>query len=172
MKERKNKIISISLIIALILLLCILLLIERKNYQNNLKQSNRGSIVKDASVFYTVDRCANKYINLIADGNSKDLMTVMNKDYIKDYNLNTNNIISKIDVRNFQDASVSFKTKKMYQEIVSENLTKYYLYGEVYRDGIDDIQKICDYYLIVSINADTLVFDITPYDGKIFKENK
>ena len=169
---KKNKIVSIVIVISLILLLFILLLIERKNYQEKQGQKSRLSLVTDASIFFTVDECANRYISYISDNNSKNLMSIINKDYARDYNLNINNIISKIDTYNFKDNIITFKTKKMYQEVISDSVTKYYLQGIIYKDKIDDAQKIANYYLIITIDGDTLIFDVTPYDGRVFKEKK
>ena len=60
----------------------------------------------------------------------------------------------------------------MYQEVIYDSVTKYYLQGIIYKDEIDDAQKIANYYLIITIDGDTLIFDVTPYDGRVFKEKK
>ena len=51
-----------------------------------------------------------------------------------------------------------------------EKVNKYYIKGVLYEDSIDGSSKAGDYYLIVTIDNSQKLFDITPYDGKIFKE--
>ena len=52
----------------------------------------------------------------------------------------------------------------------SKKVNKYYIKGVLYEDSIDGSSKAGDYYLIVTIDNSQKLFDITPYDGKIFKE--
>ncbi len=60
----------------------------------------------------------------------------------------------------------------MYVNYLSNTVSEYYVYGEIYSDGIDDLQKLTDYYLAITVDSDTLLFDVKPYDGKVFKESK
>ena len=52
----------------------------------------------------------------------------------------------------------------------TKKVNKYYIKGVLYEDSIDGSSKAGDYYLIVTIDNSQKLFDITPYDGKIFKE--
>lgn len=168
----RKKMISIILAVLLVGLVFTLVIIERINYQNSLSGREKYDLVKDASIFYTIDDCANKYISYLSSGDTKNLLAIMNEKYINDHNLNSNNIINMLDTHYFRDNLVSFKSKKMYVNYLSNTVSEYYVYGEVYSDGIDDLQKLTDYYLVITVDSDTLLFDVKPYDGKVFKESK
>ena len=57
----------------------------------------------------------------------------------------------------------TFQAKKIYKE-----KNKYYVYGYLMEETIDSLNITDDYYVIININDDN-IFDIIPYDGKIFK---
>ena len=168
----KNRIVSIILVALFAGLIFALVIIERINYQNSLSKKEKYDLVKDASEFFTIDDCANRYLTYLSDGDSKNLLAIMNEEYANDNNLNSSNIINRLDTHNFGDNVVSYKTRKMLMKKISDTVNEYYLYGEVYSDGIEDYYKMTDYYLIITLDSDTLVFDVKPYDGKVFKENK
>ncbi len=168
----KKKIVSIVLVILLIALIFILVIIERINYQKTLSNREEYDLVKDASTFFTIDDCANRYITYLSSKDTKNLLAIMNEKYVKDNGLNSSNIINILDTFNFGDHEVSFRTRKMYVKYLSKTVSEYYVYGEVYSDDIEDAYKMANYYLIISVDSDTLIFDVKPYDGKIFKENK
>lgn len=59
----------------------------------------------------------------------------------------------------------------IYVEDISENITKYYVKGNLFQDDMDTQIKLKEYYIIINIDNENKLFDVTPYDGKIFKEN-
>ena len=163
---------SIILVVILIAIVFALIIVERIKYQNEMKLRNNLYIVNNYSVFFTLDDCANRYIEYISSGDVKDLELLLNKDYVKENNINSGNMLDIVDDIGFRDNYASIKTKKVLAKKVSDNVTKYYLYGEIYLEGIDDDVKYGDYYLEINIDSDTLIFDVRPYDGKVFKEAK
>ena len=58
----------------------------------------------------------------------------------------------------------------MYYEKLSNNIYNYYVYGKLKKDTIDNNDLGTDYYLIVKIDKEKLLFSVTPYNGEIFKE--
>ena len=78
------------------------------------------------------------------------------------------NILTKLD--NFSGRSLTYSATKMYEESLSKKVNKYYIKGTLYEDSIDGSTKSGDYYLIVTIDNSQKLFNITPYDGKMFKE--
>lgn len=167
-----KKTISIILVVLLIGLVFALVIIERINYQNSLPKKDKYALVKDASEFFTIDDCANRYITYLSSGDAKSLLSIMNENYVNENGLNSNNIINRLDTSNFRDNEVSFKTRKMLVKYLSDTVNEYYLYGEIYFDGIDNYYKMTNYYLIITVDSDTLEFNVKPYDGAVFKENK
>ena len=167
-----KKTISIILVVLLISLVFILAIVERINYQKSLSGKIKYDLVKDASEFFTVDDCANRYITYLSSGDTKNLLAIMNEDYVNENGLNSNNIINRLDTANFNSHEVSFRTKKMLVRYLSNAISEYYLYGEIYVDSIDDYYKMMNYYLVITVDSDTLEFNVKPYDGAVFKENK
>lgn len=127
-------------------------------------------LVDNYSDFFTANGCATKYINYLTSENKDALMKVLNESYINKNKITNENILTKLD--NFSGRSLTFSTSKMYEEKLSKKVIKYYLKGVLYEDTIDGSSKVGDYYLIVTIDNNQKLFDITPYDGKMFKEEE
>ena len=163
--DNNNVIKGIILLIVMVAIFAILILSKSKN-----DDEVKIELVNNYSNFFTVDDCVNRYINYISDEESEKLMNVLNKEYIKDNNININNVLNILDNVNLRGSNTIFKAKKMYQKILNTNTIEYYVYGKLIKDNLDEDELISDYYIIVKINKNNNSFYITPYDGKIFKE--
>ncbi len=168
---KNKKVVSICLLVILAILVFALVIVERVKYQNNLDTEGKVYNIDNYSVFFTVDECANRFIGYISSGNTENLLLLLNKEYIQKYGINSSNVIDKIDTMNFKDKIITMQTKKVLAKKISNNVVKYYISGELYLDEIDETTKYGNYYLEINIDSDTLIFDITPYDGRIFKES-
>ena len=125
-------------------------------------------LVESYSDFFTVNGCASKYINYLTSEDKDSLIKVLNENYASKKNITKENILTKLD--NFAGRSLTYSATKMYEEKVSDTIKKYYLKGNLNEDTIDSITKVGEYYLIVTIDSSSRLFDITPYDGEMFKE--
>ena len=167
MKNKKT--ISIVLSIILAVLVFALIIVERIKYQNSLDSEGKVYSVDNYSVFFTVDECANRFIGYISNGDKENLLLLLNKEYIENNGINSNNVINKIDTMKFKDKMITMQTEKVLAKKVSNNVMKYYVSGKLYMENIDETTNYGNYYLEINIDSDTLVFDVSPYDGKIFK---
>lgn len=142
--------------------------ILKKDSKNNNSNSTSIHLVENYSDFFTVNGCATKYINYLTSENKEALIKVLNESYVSQNKITKENILTKLD--NFSGRSLTYSATKMYEEPLSKKVNKYYIKGTLYEDSIDGSTKSGDYYLIVTIDNSQKLFNITPYDGKMFKE--
>lgn len=154
------------IIISLLIVLAIGILIYKFFIGNNDGDSSI-KIVTSNSKFYTVSSCVDRYLDYLINEDSDNLLLLLDKSYKKNNNLNKDNLFSKIDKF---DGLYSFEARKMYQEIINDDLTKYYVFGYLIKEDIDyDINDIGKpFYIIVYLNTSNMLYSIVPYDGKIF----
>jgi len=163
--NKNNKILIIIFIILILILIVTLNLKEKDSKKEEIKEP---VIVTDYSNFYMISNCAQRYINYVINADIESLVIVLNNKYKKENNINKDNILSKLD--NFNNKNYNFQARKMYYEEISDGY-KYYVHGFLIENLFDEIPKKIDYYLIVNVDKNYEKFDITPYDGKIFKED-
>lgn len=158
-KNKKNILIILGVIIAIVVLII-------KIFFGNDKQSNIN-IVKSSSKFYTVSNCVSRYINYLYSEDIDNVILLLEKNYKKKNNINNDNLFKKI---NKLDNFYSFSPTKMYEEVINDNLTKYYVKGYLVPDDLDffETNKV-EYYIIVYFNNKKSTYSIVPYDGKLFK---
>lgn len=169
MNKLKNK--NIILIIIFIVLVLLLIFLTKKDNSNNESTNDLSTqyiLLTDINDFFTVEGCVNRYINSLSNKETDNLMKLLDKDYIEKNLINQNNILSKLDSI---DGMHSFSAKKIYVEAISKNTNNYYVYGLLKKDTINSNDLGNDYYIIVKIDKEKLLFSITPYDGNIFKED-
>ena len=135
------------------------------------KESQGYSIVSSYNTFFTVDYCASKYISYLSNKDIDKLTLILNENYKKENKINKDNIFEFIE--KLSDKQYLFSSRKMYEEKISDNITKYYVKGYIVEDVLleDDYiapRKI-EYYLIVYLDSVNQTFSIEPYNGKIFK---
>lgn len=131
------------------------------------KEKNEIGIVTSTSKFYTVSNCVYRYITYLQSKDIDSLILVLDTSYKTKNSINKNNIIEKLGKL---DGIYSFEARKMYQEKLNDHITKYYVYGYLREEMINQIDdNRNDYYVIVTLNTKNKTFSVTPYDGEIFK---
>lgn len=139
---------------------------DRKNPQQSKSQFQ---LVDDYSRFFTVESCIYKYIVYLESEDFDNLFKVLDTDYIKKNNINSDNIynfISKLEGSN------SFVSKEMYYKNINDDFIRYYVYGELYKDDIDSSSKIGINYYIVDLDLKNNLFSIAPIDESSYMEVK
>ena len=169
--NKKLKLIIVA-VISIIVILFILLIVERVRYQNSIPLTSKVKLVKDYSKFFTVDDCVNKYLNYISNNDKEDLIKILNSNYAKEKDIDVNNVIKKLDIYDISNKLTSYKTTAVYEEKKEDNKYSYYVIGELYEEVMDEVGSSKEYYFIVNIDYDTLLFDVMYYDGSLFKEIK
>lgn len=154
--ENKNYIyIGIISVLAIVLILVI-----NKTTKLDNDTSNKNVVVNNPSNFFTIENCVNKFINVIYKKETDNILTLLNDEYINDHGVNKENVYNYIPKLN---EKTTFQAKKIYKDN-----TKYYVYGYLMEETIDSLNIMDNYYVIINISEEN-IFDITPYDGKIFK---
>lgn len=160
-EEKQNKLLKL-----LIVLVVIVIGVGIFRYINGKKFKVKDPvIVTDNSNFYTVSSCVSKYINYIYEEDTKNLLIILNQNYVKKNNIDEYTVLS---FTNKLSTYQTFKAKKMYVQQIDDNIYKYYVYGKLIEDTIDSYNESDDFYVIVYINEDGMTFSIEPYDGEIF----
>ena len=155
----QSKKVKVMIIIVFVVLIGILLflLIDREKKQ---KESDYTPVT-NASTFFTVASCANRYITYLSNKQADNLALVLNKKYDVD------DAISEFN--NLDDTPYTISVRKVYQADMDKRNVKYYVYGLLRKDILDEFDYGTPYYLIVDINTEKQTFTVTPYDGKVFE---
>lgn len=166
MKKKDNS--TILMIISLILLVIFGLMHFLDHNEENVNNKEvEYKLLNDYSRFFTIDSCVYKYITYVSNSKTEDILKVLDSNYVRDNNINSTNLYNYVGTL---EGSYTFKTKKIYYEILNNNYIRYYVYGYLIQDSLDSIGKKEDYYVIVNLDSKNQLFSITPYDGTIFKE--
>ena len=170
-KLKGKNVIIIGIFIILVVVLIILTKKDITNNNNNTNESNNNFnyiLLTDASKFFTVEGCINRYLNVLVNKSTKDLIKLLDEKYIKQNFITEDNVLSKLASL---DGIYSFSAKKIYVEKIDNYVSNYYVYGLLKEDTINNSDLGTDYYIIVKMDSERLLFSITPYDGEVFKED-
>lgn len=166
MKKKDNS--TTLMIISLILLVIVgLLYFLDKDEEVLEKKETEYKLLNDYSRFFTIDSCVYKYITYVSNSKTEDILKVLDSDYVRDNNINSSNLYNYVGTL---EGNYTFKTKKIYYEVLNNNYIRYYVYGYLIQDSLDSIGDKQDYYFIVNLDTKNQLFSISPYDGSIFKE--
>ncbi|MDD4705967.1 MAG: hypothetical protein PHS24_01965 [Bacilli bacterium] len=166
LKLTKNNIIVI--IVFLIVLFSGLILFEYRQPKPLVEEKTKISLVADYGRFFSINNATNKYISYLNKQDINSLMLLLNNKYKEKNNINSDNILHKLSLLDINKEYV-FEAQKMYNEKLSKNIIRYYIYGYLNEDVMEEYHKPIDYYLIIDLDINNMIFDVTPYDGKIFK---
>ena len=128
--------------------------------------TSKVTLLNNYSRFFTVSNAANSYINYLAKKDTDALLLLLSEDYKKQQNINKNNIFIKLDELN---GTYTFGARKIYHEALSKTLVKYYIYGYLTEDILDQYPENKDYYLIIIMDTKNLTYSVIPDNGKGFK---
>lgn len=158
-KDKKD----LYLVIILGIFIVFLVLILNKNNNENEEFSEKEyKTVTNYSNFFTIEGCVNRYISTIMSKNTDDLLVLLNDSYKNKYGVNKDNVYNFIG--EFKNKN-TFQAKKMYVKD-----STFYVYGYLMEETIDSLKITDDYYLIIETNKDDNTYNVTPYDGAIFKD--
>lgn len=125
-------------------------------------------IVENYSDFYTVNSCANKYVSFLAAKQKDSLISVLSSSYKKEHNINLDNVLDNLPML---DTNSTFVSKKMYYKQYEDNNYKFYVYGFIEKNDMnenyDEFYRE-EMYLIVYIDKNQTIFSVEPYDGDSF----
>lgn len=175
-KHKKKVLILIGVILAFIALIAILLGIIFKDENKDKPSTNNGSTnnnisktieeLVDDNIFFSLQNVINDYYTMIKNEDTNNLLKILDSDYIKMNNINTNNIYSKLPA-NLQ--STSFVLKSAYYN-PNSSITYYFMNGYFTNASILDDDDFSEYlpsinYLITVNNKGNYV--IRPLENNI-----
>jgi hypothetical protein len=166
---KKIEIKDYILIGLLIMLLIILFIVVEKSNKTSINNQDtiNYSEVSNASTFLTIELCANRYIDSLGTSSVSDLMKLLDEQYKEDNFITEDNVLDRLDQIS---GNYNFNAKKILQESLDNNYIRYYVYGLLRQDIINEYDYGTDYYLIITVNQDDYLYSVLPYDGAIFKE--
>lgn len=129
-------------------------------------------IVKGKNEFFTVASCINQYIYNLSNKDNKGILKLLDEGYKNKNNINENNVMQYVEDLN---GYYIFKPEKMYYREKDENVSIYYVFGNILEDGIDDESAYStnsrEYYVTVSLDTKNMKYSVIPYgyicSGKI-----
>ena len=170
--KKKEKRIIIAIIICLILCVSIIFFLNiikkesNKEYiENNENEQGVGlselSKVKDIDTYCEVDNCLKTYFEMIKNNDAGVVITYLNESFIKNNNINEQNIFKVIKSYNNYD---SYRTIEIYEKIDMETRFEVYCVSSKI-DG--------NYiYFIVEMDPNNETFDIYPIDEEMYNKTK
>lgn len=156
----------LSIVVILVAFSIYLININKDDDISNLTDKESYNIVNNYNDFYTVNSCVYRYLTYLQSKNVDSLLKVLNEDFINSNGINESNIFNYLT---FYEGNLNFSSKKMYEEKVNSNITKYYVYGYVEKDVLDSFPEQIEAYFIVMLDEEEKIFSIQPYNGEIFR---
>lgn len=173
---------KILIVLLILFAVIIFVLIVVNKYFVNSESSNNDEIlinqysylteVSSPNMFFSVVNNINKYYSAISSGNGRVVYDLLDKKYIKEKDLSSENVINNL---NLGEENLKFFGKEMYV-ISNKEIYLYYVSGYVVKDIMDvnvyDTSNDC--YFIVNHNIQTSVYSIIPISEKEYnnKNNK
>ena len=162
----KSKLTAVILVVLTILVVVLTYIFDKDKEQNK----NEIKIVTNYSNFYTVNSCLYRTITHISTSDKESLLLLLDNNYKKENKIDESNVL---DLFSNIDVDSNFASRKMYYEILNNNITKYYVYGYVEKNQISDDEIINkkenkEMYFIVYLDSTNKTFSIEPYNGDIF----
>lgn len=171
---KKLKFTIIVVLISIIMLVGTIIIIKKvnNNYDKvNTIRTNDINIdnllieeVKDSQQFYNIRSIILSYISNVNSENSQDVLKQLAPDYIKEFNINKDNVISKensiINEKSYEDENIiSIDIEKMYSIDMYNNITCYLVKGKT----IDNIEKKeNDFKIVIYTDRNNKTYYIFP----------
>lgn len=167
--NKKSRVILIIVFCLLVVCGFIIVNLREEKTEKNIKvNDDKYILLDDYSRFFTVNSCVYKYVQYLQSRDIDSLLLVLDKDYVKDKQINRNNIFNFLP--DLSNGMYTFTSKKIYFEKINDNYISYYVYGFVAQELMDEVGAKTEYYFKVNLDLNNETFSISPYDGKIFKE--
>lgn len=161
---------NIYMIIFLVFLIFILLFITNLKKEDDKFQEvekHKVLLLNDYNQFFTVNSSIFKYISYLQKKDYESILKILDLNYKNVNSININNIANHVENL---EGNHSFSSKKIYYEVIDDNVTKYYVYGYLLKDTIDGYSERLDRYYIVIFNTEEKIFSIIPSNEIEFKE--
>lgn len=168
MKKYKDYII---IIIILSLIFISILVLTSFNKEDNSIDTKKVTykLENDYNNFFTVNGCITKYVEYLSKKDTTKLLQVLDKEYVKNNNINIDNIYSILP--NLEEGMYSFNSKMMYRDN-GDTIVNYYVYGYLNKEIMDSVLNKEDKYYMVKLDKNNMVYSIKPITISEFNEVK
>ena len=171
-RSAKRKLIIILFIFILLISLLVVASIRKKYLEKkakidalNIPETTPSKLYTDTSIqevettalLLAAQDTVNKYYEYVNSNNAAGLMGVLNTEYIKSNNINSNNVISTLKTSN--QNKKFFITKAYTKEVSFDHEYKYFIFGKSYTDDYKNVET--EQY-IANLDVHNLTFKITP----------
>lgn len=168
LKFKENKITIIVLIIILAIIVGIFYFFNQQETER-VESTEYLEIeeLNDSSMFFSVSENINKICEYVNNNEPTKLINILDKEYIEQNNLTTNNIINYFQ-EDYQNTT--FKSHDTY--VVSDkNLYKYYIHGYLYVNMFDEPSTITEEkYFVLNYDLNSLTYSIEPINKNTYNE--
>lgn len=170
MEKSKNngyRWIGLGFCLMLILILYTVLQIGKGKEERPIpKEEYERVVVTNASEFFTISNCLNKYIGYIQSKDEENIYTLLDQAYINENNIVQDNVLEFVPeiLEGYTQSS-----KKMYRQRINDHVVSYYVYFQIEENLLDGIGQKKNLYAIVYLIEDKAVFSIRPDNGEVFK---
>lgn len=168
LKFKENKITIIVLIITLAIIVGIFYFFNQQETER-VESTEYLEIeeLNDSSMFFSVSENINKICEYVNNNEPTKLINILDKEYIEQNNLTTNNIINYF-LEDYQNTT--FKSHDTY--VVSDkNLYKYYIHGYLYVNMFDEPSTITEEkYFVLNYDLNSLTYSIEPINKNTYNE--
>ncbi len=117
--------------------------------------------VQDENRFLTISSAVNIYVTHVKDSNSDALLTILDKKYVKENEVNKANVLNVLAK---YDGITNVNVRRAYQVNKYDNIYIYYVKAKLETGGVlsSKTQYVRDDYYEVTINENDLTFAIAP----------
>lgn len=163
-KSSEKKILIVLAAIAIIAFIIALNMNYDKEKEEEVIDSNVLALT-DENRFITITSAIDSYISNVKYKNIENLMILLDKKYIEENKVNSNNVLYVLDTYN--DNYIA-NVREVYQIKKYDNIYVYYVKAKLLEENFDSIMQnyIKDIYFRVTINENTLAFSIAPIDSE------
>lgn len=179
MKKLKNFIVILIIILILIIGIIGLLVYKTQNKEENeinnntqIEEISKIMRVDNASMFFTVENCINKYLTYLYNKDADIIFNLLDENYKTELGISKQNVLQYVEELN---GIYTFSAKDMYYE-KNGDIQKYYVTGEIAADGLIEIvseSSSIKFNITVILDMSNNTFTVIPYGyGGMYYEEK
>lgn len=154
------KTLIVVLIVCSVSTVIILLLTRKSNYDNL-------SNVNEYNTYFSITSYANTYITTLADNKSTEYLSILDKEYITNNNINEDNAFD--NTKEYPSGS-SLNVTNM-KSVRLKDSYLYYVKGRVYQNDIDGKTLVDDnFQTLIKLDFDNTAYSVYPVDDSNYKK--
>lgn len=165
--KTSGKILFVILIIFIIIGGLVIYSVKKEQKANEQTKYINNNVIalKDKNRFMTITSAINNYFNAVKYENVDNIMLILDKIYVEENNINSNNVLHKID--NYNKNYVA-SIRAVYQVKSYNNIYIYYVKANLIEESVLSVEHtyIREIYYKVTINENTLAFAVAPISEK------